>query len=101
VSGGIIGWTCLGPGEPHPMAPVLVEALRSIDESFTRCRTCGQLYYYRCHELNDWSHDHDYCDSTYIWAAIDADEMEPIRQDRNYKPRSGRCHRYDTGWQAT
>jgi hypothetical protein len=100
LSEGGSGWTCLGPGPAHAMAPEEVERLRSIDEAFIRCRTCGQLYYYRCYELNDWSHGHDYCDYTYIWAVIDAHETEALRRDPNYKPRDGRFHRYDTGWQA-
>jgi hypothetical protein len=101
LSEGQIGWTCLGPGPAHPMAPEWIEAIRRFRDEIIRCRTCGQLYRYECIEVNDWSHGHDYCDSTYIWTALDPDEPEAIRQNPNYKPRGGRFHRYDTGWQAT
>ena len=98
---GMIGWTCLGPGKPHPMASEEVEAIRRFRDEIIRCRACGQLYRYECIEVNDWSGGHDYCDSTHIWTAIDPDEPEAIRRDGNYKPRGGRIHRHDTGWQAT
>ena len=63
-----------------------------------RCRTCAQLYRFEQFELNDWSGGGDYCDRTFIWKALEPDEVEKVRADLNYQPRGGRQHRHDTGW---
>lgn len=94
-------WTCLGDGAPH--AADLEEVERTYDRGSTeiaiqRCRTCGQLYRFEHYELNDWSGGGDYCDQTWTWQVLDADEVEIVRSDPNYAPRSGREHRFDSGW---
>jgi len=96
------GWTCLGEGAAHPADLALVEWTREKGNTriaIRRCRSCGQLYRWLQFELNDWSGGSDYCDETTIWTAIDPDEVDRVRRDPNYKPRSGREHRHDTGWQ--
>lgn len=94
-------WTCLGKGPEHPAALVHVELLLDrggTEISVQRCRACGQLYRFEQFELNDWSGGGDYCDRTFIWKAIEPDEVGKVRGDHNYQPRGGRQHRYDTGW---
>lgn len=94
-------WTCLGKGAEHAVDLIHVELLldrggREI--SIQRCRACGQLYRFEQFELNDWSGGSDYCDRTFIWKALERDELEKVRSDLNYQPRGGRQHRHDTGW---
>ena len=94
-------WTCLGEGAEH--AADVVEVERTRDKGNTliaihRCRSCGQLYRWMHYEVNDWSVGGDYCDETTIWTVLAPDEVEIVRRDPNYAPRSGREHRFDTGW---
>jgi hypothetical protein len=94
-------WTCLGNGAEH--SADLEEIERTKDTGSTliaiqRCRTCGQLYRWMHFEVNDWSGSGDYCDETTIWKVLEPDEVDSVRRDPNYAPRSGREHRYDTGW---
>lgn len=94
-------WTCLGPGAPHPADLAEVERTRDMGGTLIaieRCRACGQLYRFERFELNDWSGGGDYCDTGYVWKAIEPDEVVIVRADPNYQPRSGRVHRFDTGW---
>lgn len=94
-------WTCLGRGAPHPADVVEVERTRdkgNTQIAIQRCRACGQLYRRLQFELNDWSGGSDYCDETTIWTLLEPDEVESVRSDPDYVPRSRREHRYDTGW---
>ena len=95
------GWTCLSDGAPHSADLVEIERTRDTGNTkiaIQRCRTCGQLYRWLQYELNDWSAAGDFCDETTIWTLLEPDELESVRNDPNYAPRSGREHRYDTGW---
>ena len=95
-------WTCVGARPAHPADLETVETrYRSANSELAirRCRTCGQLYRHSMRETHDWSNGNDYCDVTNIWTAIDADEVEAIREDANYEPRAGVSYRHDTGWQ--
>lgn len=94
-------WTCLGEGARHNADVAEIE--RTYDNGRTeiaihRCGTCGQLYRWEHYELNDWSGGNDYCDDTYTWKLLAADEVDSVRRDPNYTPRDGREHRFDTGW---
>ena len=94
-------WTCLGDGAAHPADLAEIERTHAngrTEIAIQRCRACGQLYRYMHFELNDWSAAGDYCDETYVWKVLEADEVESVRGDPNYTPRGGREHRYDTGW---
>ena len=96
------GWTCLGDGPPHPADIEAVERTWGSPHGnqigIHRCRTCGQLYRYLYYEVNDWTASADYTDETSIWQVLDADEVDSVRSDPNYSPRSDRMHRSDTGW---
>ncbi len=94
-------WTCLGDGAEHPADLAQVESTYDngrTDIAIHRCRTCGQLYRRLHFEVNDWSGSGDYCDETTIWTMLEPDELDEVRRDPNYTPRSGREHRHDTGW---
>ena len=94
-------WTCLGDETAHSADLVETECIRDRGSTLVaiqRCRTCGQLYRWLHYELNDWSGGGDYCDETMKWSPIEPDEVESVRRDPNYAPRSGREHRHDTGW---
>ena len=94
-------WTCLGDGAEHPADLAEVERTwtgGSGEIALQRCRACGRLYRFERFELNDWSGGGDYCDSTSVWKLLEPDEADLVRRDPNYSPRSGREHRFDTGW---
>lgn len=94
-------WTCLGGGAEHLADLTQVERIRDKGDTriaIRRCRTCGQLYRWLHYELNDWSDGGDYCDETTIWTVLESDEVDSVRGDPDYTPRSGREHRFDTGW---
>jgi hypothetical protein len=94
-------WDCLGPSPAHP---VDLERIETPLPSFTseiaieRCRVCGQLYRYQLSEISDWSGGRDYSDETRTWIPIDKDEIEIVRSDFNYRPRSKKRHEHSTGW---
>ncbi|MDP8993563.1 MAG: hypothetical protein M3N07_01060 [Pseudomonadota bacterium] len=94
-------WTCLGEGPAHPADLEEIEPILETGSTLIavqRCRICGQLYRWLHYELNDWSGSGDYCAETTIWTVLEPDEVDSVRRDPNYSPRSGREHRHDTGW---
>jgi hypothetical protein len=94
-------WTCLGDGAEHPADVAVIVRTKETGNTriaIHRCRACGQLYRFEQYELNDWSGSGDYCDESYIWKVLAPDEVDVVRRDPNYAPRSGREHRFDTGW---
>jgi hypothetical protein len=97
----MIEWTCLGHGPQHPADIQWVETLRKYGNSHVeihRCRTCGQIYRYHTHEINDWGRFGDFCDTTYVWQPLAPDEVEALRQDVTYRPRAGTEFAHSTGW---
>ena len=96
-------WDCFGPGPGHKAElQWLASGYRSpsTDISISRCQTCGLLYHVHRYELSDWSAGGDYSDETTIWTPLDPDEVGAAQQNSNYKPRSEKSHRHDTGWRA-
>ena len=94
-------WRCFGPPPAHSADLEYVATCYrspSMDIEIQRCRACGRFYHFFRHELADWSAGRDYYDETTIWTPLDADEVEAARQDSNYRPRSDKSHRHDTGW---
>jgi hypothetical protein len=94
-------WDCLGPPPAHQ---VDLERFETPHPSFSRevaidrCRKCGQLYRYDFSEISDWSGGRDYSDETRTWIPIDQNEIEMVRRDSSYQPRSERRHQHQTGW---
>ena len=94
-------WDCLGPPPAHP---VDLERYETPHPSFTRevaidrCKTCGQLYRFDFSEISDWSGGRDSTDETRHWIPIDEDEVERVRRDRAYRPRSEKFYEHQTGW---
>ena len=98
---GMKDWACLGPSPAHPVDLERVETPYpsfSREMAIERCRTCGQLYRFDFSESSDWSGGRDYTDETRTWVPLDADEVEMVRQNRGYKPRSDKQHVHSTGW---
>ena len=96
-------WDCLGPAPGHPADLEQVESLHrtgNTEIDIRRCRTCAQLYLVDRHESSDWSGGHDYYEVTTTWKVLGEDEVEAVRQQLNYQPRSDRSHRHSTGWRS-
>jgi hypothetical protein len=94
-------WTCLGAGPEHRADLEEVERLyqsASTEGAIHRCRACGQLYLYHEHELSDWTSSGDRYDVSYVWNVLEDDEVDAARRDTNYRTRSPRYHKYETGW---
>ena len=95
-------WTCLGEGAAHPAEVEEVELVWggrfSSQRAIHRCRACGQLYFYHRHEINDWSAAGDFCSESQSWQVLAADEVEAVRRDSNYQPRSEAAHSEVSPW---
>jgi hypothetical protein len=95
-------WTCLGEGAAHAAEIEEVELVWggrfSSQAAIHRCRTCGQLYFYHYHEINDWSAAGEFCLETRSWLVLAPDEVEAARGDPNYRPRSGAVHNVESPW---
>ena len=99
---GLQDWEFLAPGDGHfadliRLATVYHSPKTHIE--IQRC-SCGQAYHVSWHEVSDWTGDRDYYDRTIIWTPLAYEEVEAAAQDSNYRPRSEKCHRYDSGWRA-
>ena len=99
---GLQDWECLAPGDGHfadLIRLAMVYHSPKTDIEIHRC-ACGQAYHVHQYEVSDWSGDSDYYDQTIIWTPLAYEEVEAAAQDSNYRPRSEKNHRYDSGWRA-